>query len=62
MTRAEYYMNRRDEQTRAAIACFNLGDITGATMHRNIAKGFQVKLEKLSADECRMTITNMAEV
>ncbi len=53
MTKAEYLMNIRDEQTIMAIRCFNSGDILGAGMHRNIAKGFQLKLEKLTAEECR---------
>ena len=46
-------MNRRDEQTRAAIECVNRGDNSGAVMHRNMAEGFQIKLEKLTAEECR---------
>lgn len=56
MTKAEYYMNNRDEQTRQGIECFQRGDVSGAEMHRNIAEGFQVKLEKLTAEECRREI------
>lgn len=56
MTRAEYFMNRSDEQTTSAIECFQKGDFLGAEMHKNIADGFQIKLEKLTAEECREQI------
>lgn len=56
MTKAEYLIMRSDEQTRQAIECFQHGDILGAGMHRNIANGFQEKLEKLTAEECREEI------
>lgn len=56
MTRAEELINKRDEQTRMAIECFQRGDNSGAAMHRNMAEGFSIKLDRLTAEECRENV------
>lgn len=53
MTKAEYLIMMSDEQTRQGIECFQQGDASGAAMHLNCANGFQIKLDKLTAEECR---------
>lgn len=56
MTKAEYLIMMSDEQTRQGIECFQQGDASGAAMHLNCANGFQIKLDKLTAEECRENV------
>ena len=51
MTEGEYLIMQRDRQTRMTIRKSRRKDSSGARMHLNMAKGLQMKLERMSGEE-----------
>lgn len=51
MTNGEYMIMQRDRHSALAIKKLNAKDYTGVQMHKNIANGFQLKLEKMTVAE-----------
>jgi len=51
MTNGEYLIMQRDRHSALAIKKLNAKDYTGVQMHKNIANGFQLKLEKMTVAE-----------
>ena len=51
MTKGEYLLTQRDRQMTMAIAKQKVRDFSSARMHKNIALGFQIKLEKSTVKE-----------
>ncbi len=51
MTKGEYLLTQRDRQMTMAIKKQSKQDFSGARMHKNIAAGFQMKLEKSTVKE-----------
>lgn len=51
MTNGEYLIMQRDRHSALAIKKLKAKDYTGVQMHKNIANGFQMKLEKMTVAE-----------
>lgn len=51
MTNGEYLIMQRDRHSALAIKKLKAKDYTGVQMHKNIANGFQIKLEKMTVAE-----------
>ncbi len=51
MTNGEYLIMQRDRHSALAIKKLKAKDYTGVQMHKNIANGFQIKLEKMTKAE-----------